>query len=228
MSLLKGMFERGVATCETDQEQNIGNLFPEERKAVELAVPLRRREFAAGRHCARAAMRKLGVPPVPIPVGADRSPQWPSHVVGSISHCRTRCVAVAALKSKGFVSLGVDIEEAVDLDDDLYEAICAPEELAAIRLLPHQRRGLAATAIFSAKECIFKCQFPLTGIMLDFHDVRVDFDLASGTFRGSFAIDTFAFQAAESVIGQIREAEGYIVTGISLKSFRRPDSPGSA
>ena len=228
MSLLDGMFDLGVATCETDHEHCVGNLFPEERESIAQAVPVRRREFAAGRHCARAAMRKLGVPTLPIPMGADRSPRWPSQVVGSISHCRTRCVAVAALKSQGFLSLGVDIEEAVDLDDDLYETICAPEELAAIRLLPHHRRGLAATSIFSAKECIFKCQYPLTGQMFDFHDMRIDLDLGFRRFHCRFAIDTFAFKAGESVSGQIRQAQGYIVTGVSLKSSRRHYGPDYA
>src|SRR5690606_27349292 len=116
----------------------------------------------------------------------DRSPRWPSDVVGSISHCRSRCVAVAALKSDNFLSLGIDIEEAVELDENLYESICTAEELDDIRLLPQQRRGLAAKAIFSAKECIFKCQYPLTGLMLDFQDVSVKF--ASRTFHARIQV----------------------------------------
>jgi 4'-phosphopantetheinyl transferase EntD len=215
MKLLEGMFEPGIVTCESGHEHDFESLLPEERKAVERAIPRRQREFASGRHCARDAMRKLGVPVGPVPMNDDRSPRWPSRIVGSISHCRSRCVAVAALKSDNFLSLGIDIEEAVDLDESLHETICTPEELDVIRHLPPHRRGLAAKAIFSAKESIFKCQFPLTGLMLDFQDV--DVKLASQIFCGRIRVENPALSADRELIGQIRESEGHIITGISLK-----------
>lgn len=218
MSLIEGMFPAGVATCETGEEHDFESLLPEERKAVERAVPRRRKEFAGGRHCAREAMRQLGLPALPIPMGNDRSPQWPDGVVGSISHCGTRCVAVATLKSQGFVSLGVDIEAATDLDEDLFETICSPQELAAIELLLPHRRGLAAKAYFSAKECVFKCQYPLTGLMLGFQDVRVEFDPTFRTFSGRIVAENAGSSAGLGMRGQIREREGFIVTAMMLKS----------
>jgi 4'-phosphopantetheinyl transferase N-terminal domain len=44
-------------------------LFPEEEAAMANAVDKRRREFAAARACAREALAKLGLPPVPIVPG---------------------------------------------------------------------------------------------------------------------------------------------------------------
>lgn len=222
MRLPEGLFEPGVASCVSGHEHDLESLLPEERRAVERAVPRRQKEFASGRHCARVAIRKLGLPTAPIPMNDDRSPRWPSDVVGSISHCRSRCVAVAALKSDNFLSLGIDIEDAVDLDENLYESICTAEELDAIRLLSRQRRGLAAKAIFSAKESIFKCQYPLTGLMLDFQDVSVKF--ASRTFHGRIRVRNPALSAGREMIGQIRQAQGYIITGVSLKM---PHSAGT-
>jgi 4'-phosphopantetheinyl transferase EntD len=218
MSMLEGMFPAGVAICETGEEHDFESLLPEERKAVERAVPRRRREFAGGRHCAREAMRQLGLPALPIPMGKDRSPQWPAGVVGSISHCGTRCVAVAALRSDGFLTLGVDIEAATDLDEDLFETICLPQEMAAIELsLPH-RRGWAAKAYFSAKECVFKCQYPLTGLMLGFQDVHVEFDPTFRTFVGRIVAESAGSPAGLGMNGQIREREGFIVTAMAVKS----------
>lgn len=36
--------------------------------------------------------------------------------------------------------------------------------------------------IFSAKEAVYKCYYPLTLAWLDFHDVQIDLDLDTGTF----------------------------------------------
>jgi len=66
-------------------------LFPEEEAVIANAVDKRRREFATARACARAALAKLGLPPVPIVPGFRGAPQWPSGVVGSITHCAGYC-----------------------------------------------------------------------------------------------------------------------------------------
>ena len=56
-------------------------LWPEERAAIALAMPGRRREFAAGRVLARRALERLGIGDVALPVGADRAPVF-SRLVG--------------------------------------------------------------------------------------------------------------------------------------------------
>jgi 4'-phosphopantetheinyl transferase EntD len=62
-------------------------LFPEEITLVARATEKRRREFTAGRECARAALAGLGLAAVPILRGYRGAPQWPDGVVGSITHC---------------------------------------------------------------------------------------------------------------------------------------------
>jgi hypothetical protein len=58
----------------------------DELRLMASAVPRRRAEFAAGRACARAALRRLGINGWPLLVGSKREPLWPAGVVGSITH----------------------------------------------------------------------------------------------------------------------------------------------
>ena len=71
-------------------------LFPEEQAVIANAVDKRRLEFTTARACARVALGKLGLPPVPIVPGPRGAPRWPAGVVGSITHCAGyRACAVA-------------------------------------------------------------------------------------------------------------------------------------
>ena len=84
-------------------------MFPAEAAAVVHAVPGRRLEFAAVRYCARQAMRRIGLPPVPILPDADGVPRWPTGVVGSMTHCAGyRAAAVA--RSDRLLGIGIDAE----------------------------------------------------------------------------------------------------------------------
>src|SRR5438045_3856440 len=104
------LFSQSVAVVSTDLESLgadviAGSLFPEEAIAVERAVARRRRDFSAGRWCARQALAALGISPVAIPVGPNREPRWPAGVVGSIAHSHSHCAAVVAL-SRHVAALG--------------------------------------------------------------------------------------------------------------------------
>lgn len=54
-----------------------------------------------------------------------------------------------------------------------------------------QERRLVGTLLFCAKEAVYKCQFPLTGQLLDFDDVAIELDdgreLEAGTFSARIA-----------------------------------------
>src|SRR3990167_7305399 len=59
-------------------------------------VAKRQPEYLAGRRCAREALRRVtGTAAVPA-VGADRAPQWPAEVSGSITHRSGWAAAPAA------------------------------------------------------------------------------------------------------------------------------------
>ena len=53
----------GAVAAEAVQGDCAAEIFPEEQALVAGAVDGRRREFTAGRVCARAALRAMGVPP---------------------------------------------------------------------------------------------------------------------------------------------------------------------
>ena len=216
--LLEGLFPPKVRTAEIGIDAEAAGLFPEECRALAGAVERRRREFQAGRACARQAMRGLGIAPMAVPVGADRAPIWPAGVIGSISHNETRCAAALALTSDRFRAIGLDIEAAAPLDDAFTEEICTRREAAWLSRRPRVDRGLLLKAIFSAKECTYKCQYPLTGQIFDFTTIDIDLDIAAGWFEATFAQDVSPFRSGDRLRGRVRLAQGHIVTAMIIDS----------
>lgn len=175
----------GVAVACGGTDGDVSQLFDVERKAVERAASKRRMEFAAGREAARSALQQLGHPAVAIPMGTGRSPVWPSGFVGSIAHCKTAAIAVAAAgRNIGFV--GVDIEESQPLDRDLWESICTKNEIAMFHARPDA--GLWGKVFFSIKEAVYKAQYPETGRLLDFNDVEISLLQDTGRFAASILV----------------------------------------
>lgn len=138
------------------------------------AVPSRVEEFTAGRSAARAAMRALGVPAGAVIQGVGGEPIWPAGICGSISHNHAFAVAFVARKS-AYEGVGIDIDDHRPITDDIAYDITWRRE---VRFL--QASGIcgdqmsAQNFAFSAKEAVFKCQYPLTFYLsLGFHQVRL-------------------------------------------------------
>ncbi|WP_320065752.1 4'-phosphopantetheinyl transferase family protein [Micromonospora sp. RTGN7] len=157
-----------------------GELLPAEQACLgEKAVESRRRDFTAGRICARRALTRLGVPAVAVPSAPDRSPVWPAGVVGTITHTRGYCAAAAA-RTDQVRSVGMDAEGHRELNAGVRRLIGLPEEWDDCARLPG---GVSwAAVLFSAKETIYKVWHPVVGTWLDFHDARVELDPDSGLF----------------------------------------------
>lgn len=173
------LFPEGVVVVVATPEMYEADPFEEEKAHVAKAVEKRRREFVAGRAAARAAMAELGFESVSLPAAGDRSPIWPAGVVGSISHTRGCCVAAVA-RADRFESVGVDVEEASPLKEDLIRMICTDREKDRIARLPP---GLDwGKVTFSAKEAFYKCYHPVTKTFLGFHDVELAIDPIRMTF----------------------------------------------
>jgi 4'-phosphopantetheinyl transferase EntD len=62
-----------VACSEAFDDPPDAVLFPEEEAVISRAVEKRRREFRTVRHCARRALRELGLPPVAVLPGSTGS-----------------------------------------------------------------------------------------------------------------------------------------------------------
>lgn len=153
---------------------------PEEEATLARAVEKRRREFALGRQCARAALGRLGFPPVSILPGPKRQPMWPAGVVGSITHCSGYCAAALARRAD-LPGLGIDAELARPLSEGVVERIARPEEREWVATQPASGTPWEML-LFSAKESVYKAWFPMTGTWLGFEDVRIDVDAAAQSF----------------------------------------------
>ena len=149
-------------------------LLTEELGATSGMVEKRLAEFTHGRYCARSAMQLLNMDAAPIPKGPNREPVWPAGIIGSITHTEGAAAAVVA-KSTDVVALGLDMELNAPLTPDLITMICLPEEN------PDQD-GTRAKLLFSAKESIYKCLYPLLKEYVDFLEMEVVLDEAAKTF----------------------------------------------
>ncbi len=129
----------------------------------------RKIEFLNGRYCARKALEQLKFNQYyDIAINKNRSPKWPSGIVGSISHSKPLCVAITGLK-KNYNSLGVDIENVDAVNSDIQDIIFTKTEIE----LYQNKRFDWKTLVFSAKESIYKFINPLCNKYIDFKDVDV-------------------------------------------------------
>lgn len=178
------LFPPGVVAVVATEAMWSARLHPEEEACVARATAKRRREFAAGRACARSALAHLGLPDAPLGRNEDRTPRWPAGVVGSIAHCTDYCAAVVA-RQEHVAGLGLDVEVNGRVRQALLARICtAAERDALVRLGQVQGQGAIdwATVLFSAKESTYKCYYPLTRVPLGFHDVQIELAPAQRAF----------------------------------------------
>lgn len=222
--MIATLFADDVLTVTATPEMWDGELYPEEATCIASAVPARRREFTAGRLCARVALARLGIDGYPLRVGPAREPLWPSGIVGSISHGAGRC-AVVACRSGRVVGLGLDIERDEALSADLVPMICTAAE---VEWCANQRPGKPdwPKLIFSAKETVYKCLFPLTGMFLEFHDVAVMPDPRSGRFTANLLRTIPSMPGLDAVDGRFAWEDDVVMTGMALLGTARQSQSG--
>jgi 4'-phosphopantetheinyl transferase EntD len=161
-------------------------LLPEEEPLVARAVPKRREEFTTVRACARQALGRLGLPPVPLLSGEKREPLWPAGVVGSLTHCAGYRAAAVAWATD-LAGVGIDAEPHDTLPDGVLVRVSLPAERRHLRGLPagvHWDRLL-----FSAKESVYKVWYPLARCWLDFSEARLEFAPGPDPTRGAFTAE---------------------------------------
>jgi len=156
----KGILLTGVHPLEIE----IGNSF---------LSASRRAEFFSGRRCAHAAMRDAGYPGLPILRDHDRSPLWPLNVLGSITHGASLAAAIVRKPHEPIIGLGIDIEDlSRDVRSDITRYTLTPGEIDRWGDRSEQL-SREARIIFSIKEAIYKCYFPIHRISLGFQDAEV-------------------------------------------------------
>jgi len=175
------LLEVGLMAEELPRGASAEPLLCEEEAVLGAVSDRRRREFIAGRTCARRALIRLGVGVLPVVSGPHREPLWPEGVVGSISHCRWISAAVVGYVGNPVLSIGIDVEEHRPLPIGAARLVLNDDEQGWMR-----RRGEDSvhwdTLLFSAKESMLKAWSPLVGSWPTFQQILVAIDPIGSTF----------------------------------------------
>jgi 4'-phosphopantetheinyl transferase EntD len=218
--VIQSLFSAEVVTQEMTVPALMENLHPAEWACIDRVALRRRLDFAGGRVCARRALAQLGISNFPLLTGAKGEPVWPSGIVGSIAHSGGRCAAAVARRQR-IQSLGLDLERLGEFEEGVTKLVCTALELEWVQSLPAARRARAVGLLFSAKECFYKCQFPLTRRWLDFHDVNIRVFPAAGEFEPAgpacAACAPIAFSRGRYLLH-----DGYIITGLTAHILEEP------
>jgi len=200
-SAIEALYQSQVILHSATVDNHAAELGPQEAAAAERMVDKRLREFSTGRFCAHKALTTLNPDyhAIEIPIGENREPLWPDGSIGSITHDRKIALAVVSHDPQ-CLSLGIDLQPFECLSDRVSERVASERELAAMLKIPDELasdgilqlpgladsvpaqgpqsretilQGLAACLIFSIKESIFKCYFPIHRVWIDFKEATL-------------------------------------------------------
>ena len=164
-------------------------LLPEEEEFLKtLSSSKRQTEFSQGRSCAHQALAKFKLEAEPIPRNAEtREPCWPKGVRGSITHSGEYAAAAVGL-ADAVSGIGIDLESlSRAVDFNISRHVCVEQELEWLKTLTAEQANQGLRIIFSAKESIFKCLFPISKTYLYFKDATVTIDEANNEFTFSLS-----------------------------------------
>ncbi|WP_432976368.1 4'-phosphopantetheinyl transferase family protein [Dactylosporangium sp. CA-233914] len=207
---MRDLLPEWVAVEVAEEDDYTAALLPEEEAALSArAVASRRREFAAGRACARRALGRVGVHGWPLTSAENRAPRWPDGVTGSITHTAGYCAAAVGLSAR-VQAVGIDAERRTILPQNIRATICLPEELAWCAQRPGEDWWPAV--FFSAKEVVYKLWSPIVGTWLDFHDAHLTIDVEAGAFEARIGAKRLARTpgAPEVFQGRFHVAPGLV------------------
>src|SRR4030088_878529 len=182
-------------------------------QALRHATQKRQREFLAGRWCAEEALQCLGAGSTDVAMAKDRTPIWPVGVVGSITHTGDFAAAAVAWAAD-IAGLGIDSEQIINpaAARDIAD-ICMVDEATLFKAAHGRSFCEFCTFVFSAKEAVFKCLFPLTRKFLEFSDVRIT---SLDWNRRYFTWTTVTEYVGT---GRLSLADGIVHTSVELSSL---------
>jgi len=190
----------GVAVTVHDSDllatsyQRLGVWLPPE---FSRAVAKRRADYIAGRYCGARALALLGLPGnVRIARDENGSPRWPDGIVGSITHTYGFAWAAVA-RATDVPSIGIDSERIMSADTraKIERDILGKHE-AGLRARGDVAQAFSpeeyVTLVFSAKESLLKCIYPISGVLLAPQDIRIRrVDMAAQMLGAAVTADAF-------------------------------------
>lgn len=167
-----------VSSPSATAEDSRHALHADERALADTMSPTRRASFVAGRRALRAAVRHVApdLETYSLLRTHRGAPNLPVGVTGSISHKRTRAIAVAAAHDG--MQVGVDLEE-LPGERDLSRPSIADrilteferDAISALDPLPHREATLVR---FALKEAVYKSIDPYVERYVRFTEVELD------------------------------------------------------
>jgi 4'-phosphopantetheinyl transferase EntD len=168
-AVMVAMAPAGVRVgCRTIREGDENHLLPQEARSIPSRQPPMRRATGAARWIARGLLADMGLNDVAILRASSGAPVWPAGITGSLAHDNEMAVAAVAPVSH-IASLGIDVEPARPLPDDIFALVATGADRA-----DQVNRHLAGRMLFSAKEAVYKAVYPLDREVLGYEDITVD------------------------------------------------------
>ncbi|AZO53759.1 MULTISPECIES: 4'-phosphopantetheinyl transferase [unclassified Mesorhizobium] len=175
---MAAMAPAGVRTgCRIIREGDETHLLPEEARSISARQPAMRRASGAARWIAHRLLADIGFDGFALLRTPSGAPAWPEGITGSLAHDDDMAVAAVAPVA-GVGSLGIDVEPALPL----------PDEISALVAMPADRTGatdrqLAGRILFAAKEAVYKAAYPLDREVLGYEDIAVNLETGHATTR---------------------------------------------
>ncbi len=221
--MIERILPEEVSVASRREPASEDELLPEERRAVEKAVPKRRLEYATGRACARSALGALGLPDRAVPSEPSGMPRWPTAVVGSLTHCEGYCACAVASTAK-VLTVGIDAEPNEPIKPQLVPDIALPSEIAWISAggSGPDERVHRDRLLFTIKESVYKAWFPLARRWLGFEDAEVEVGGSGneGSFVARLLVPGPSVDGVQvtSFSGRWAAAEGFLLAAIAVPS----------
>lgn len=219
---IAGLFVIPTAICIKAPADYSAQLTHAERHNTHSMGERRLADYSTGRACARSVLQTLGHTGFSLASAADRQPLWPAGVVGSISHCEGVAVAVASTDAN-CRGLGVDVERTTILEDEVMKMVCTEKELSLMSALPPDQRHRAACLIFSIKESLFKCFYPVYDLWFDFQQASVLLSQDGQSFEAEFDSNLpFADLPSDALLGRCAVLKGVVASSAMLQAQPTP------
>ncbi|MGI1678666.1 MAG: 4'-phosphopantetheinyl transferase superfamily protein [Cellvibrionaceae bacterium] len=202
-------------SCQFDQSLYSEKVITEYEIALpeklKTAVEKRKAEYIAGRYCASQSLKKISSRVnTNFESNEDRSPKWPEGYTGSITHSKGFASAVVAEK-KHIRAIGIDSEKLIKkrTADNIHSHILTETENHTDTLWLTEDFQKYLTLVFSAKESIFKCLYPLAQQYFDFRHAKLEFN--------SSKPNTFSYELLKTLTSDFEKGfkgEGqYVIEG---------------
>jgi 4'-phosphopantetheinyl transferase EntD len=151
-----------------------------------------------GRYCIAQALKQMGHAPIQVESHADRSPIWPSGWIGSLTHTDDFAMAAVGLTEQ-VGGIGIDAEDlSRSTQIEKTTKSFASDDEIRIGLNAQIPIHLWSFIIFSAKESLFKCLYPLRREFFGFDSARLN----SVSLRKFDSSSTFLKVQNESLSGE--------------------------